>query len=159
MQFHVSSSNSVCCMQQVVPSDSDVHAVPVRLPITSKYCNVPVASPPPPCQSASCPPIQPSAQTAEAHAHAVPCIVPFCTAEQWPQLDMHALLQQHQADVTTEQHHSKAVCQQQPSRDVQQASQPCQMQCTIQMAQTHMGVWHKVISRLLKVANLAHSFA
>ncbi|KAL0045383.1 hypothetical protein WJX82_005375 [Trebouxia sp. C0006] len=116
-------SHSPCrvAAEGVVPSDSDVHAVPVRLPITSKYCNVPVASPPPPCQSASCPPIQPSAQTAEAHAHAVPCIVPFCTAEQWPQLDMHALLQQHQADVTTEQHHSKAVCQQQPSRDVQQA--------------------------------------
>lgn len=63
---------------------------------------------------------------------AAPCIIPVCTAEQWPQLDMHALLQQHQADVTTEQHHSEVVCQQQPSRHVQQASQLCQVQCTIQ---------------------------
>ncbi len=132
MQFHVSLSNSVCGVQQAVTSDRDVHAVPVRLPITSKHCNMPVASPPPSCQSASCPPIQPSAETAEAHTHAAPCIIPVCTAEQWPQLDMHALLQQHQADVTTEQHHSEVVCQQQPSRHVQQASQLCQVQCTIQ---------------------------
>ncbi len=140
-------------------SSSDVHAVPVRLPITSKHCNVPVASSPS-CQSTCCLPSQPSAETAQAHAHAAPCIIPFCTAEPWPQLDTQALLQQHQADVTTEQHHSEAVCHQLPSRHVQQASQLCQMQCTIQslhLAQRHMGIRHKFVNRLLKVAELAHS--
>ena len=121
----------VCGVQQAVTSDSDVHAVPVRLPITSKHCNMPIASPPPSCQPTSCSPSQPSAKTAKTHTHAAPCIISFNTAEQWPQLDTQGLLQQHQADVVTEQHHFEAVHHQQPSRHVQQASQLCHMQCTI----------------------------
>ncbi|KAL0034025.1 hypothetical protein WJX79_004031 [Trebouxia sp. C0005] len=118
-------SGSPCqiAAQEAVPSDSDAHAVPVRLPISSRHCNMPLASPPPPCQSAPCPPIQPSADTAEAHVHAIPFVVPFCTAQQWPQQDTQVLLQQHQAAVLTEQDHSEVVCQQQPSRHVQQARQ------------------------------------
>ncbi len=66
---------------------------------------------------------------------------------------MQELLQQHQADVMTEQHHSEAVCQQASElrHTHHTTSAPCQP------AQTHMPIWHKVINRLVKVAELAHS--